>query len=504
MKKDNRILKNLLFGSLGQLLTMALALFVPRLMIVSYGSDANGLVSAVNQAFSYLALLEAGIGLASVNRLYKDISRNDTDGVSYTLSATRRYFHRIIPVYAVCVAAFAVLFPFFAKTEVPHATIRLIIALQGVSSLVGFAFTNTLLQLLTADGRHYVQSNVSLLTKVIISGGQILLINNGFSIIATQSVILFANIVKAIVINVYARRAYPHLKNIKDADPKILDQRNAFLVHEFALVIFSCTDMFIISIFCSAAEASVYAVFQLVYTSIMSLVNIFSNSISFKQGHLYNAAPKKYPAFHDTFEAAYSGIVFACMSVTLYLAVPFVGLYTAGVSDAFYTDPKLPVLFALIQILSCSRATCSKVISIAGHAKRTIPQTLLESGLNLGLSLILVQTIGIYGVLLGTIFALAYRVNDILCYANLKILKRKPVHTYLVHGVYFLIFGLNYLLSRHINLNITGYGQFFLWGIALAAIMVAIYGIAMILLDRKLRCYGIHALRSLWTRIFSK
>ena len=30
MKKDTRILKNLLFGAFGQLLTMALALFIPQ------------------------------------------------------------------------------------------------------------------------------------------------------------------------------------------------------------------------------------------------------------------------------------------------------------------------------------------------------------------------------------------------------------------------------------------------------------------------------------------
>ena len=40
------------------------------------------------------------------------------------------------------------------------------------------------------------------------------------------------------------------------------------------------------------------------------------------------------------------------------------------------------------------------------------------------------KKIGIYGVLIGTIVALLYRTNDIIIYANMKILGRKPWNTY--------------------------------------------------------------------------
>lgn len=60
--KNNKLFKNIITGFGGQLIAIALGLMVPRLFITSYGSDVNGLLSTITQIFTYMALLEAGIG----------------------------------------------------------------------------------------------------------------------------------------------------------------------------------------------------------------------------------------------------------------------------------------------------------------------------------------------------------------------------------------------------------------------------------------------------------
>ena len=74
-------------------------------------------------------------------------------------------------------------------------------------------------------------------------------------------------------------------------------------------------------------------------------------------------------------------------------------------------------------------------INYAGHFKLTTPQSIIETVINLVVSIIGVQFWGIYGVLLGTIIALFYRTNDIIIYANTKILKGSPVKTYFIYAV---------------------------------------------------------------------
>lgn len=69
------IAKNIIVGFGGQLITIILGLVIPRIFIKSYGSDVNGLLSTITQIFTYMALLEAGIGQAARNALLSHLPR---------------------------------------------------------------------------------------------------------------------------------------------------------------------------------------------------------------------------------------------------------------------------------------------------------------------------------------------------------------------------------------------------------------------------------------------
>ena len=53
-----KVTKNLIWGFGGQLLTLAMNFILPRLILISYGSEINGLTSTITQIFTYIALLE--------------------------------------------------------------------------------------------------------------------------------------------------------------------------------------------------------------------------------------------------------------------------------------------------------------------------------------------------------------------------------------------------------------------------------------------------------------
>ena len=57
---------NVFYGIIGQLITIALGIVIPRLVLISYGSEVNGLLNSVTQIFAYFSLLEAGVGVASL------------------------------------------------------------------------------------------------------------------------------------------------------------------------------------------------------------------------------------------------------------------------------------------------------------------------------------------------------------------------------------------------------------------------------------------------------
>ena len=94
MSKGKKILKIFGYGVISQVITLLLGIIIPKLMIVSYGSEVNGLLSSIRQVFVYVALLEAGIGTASLQALYAPIATNDKKRTCEIMSATNRYYKR--------------------------------------------------------------------------------------------------------------------------------------------------------------------------------------------------------------------------------------------------------------------------------------------------------------------------------------------------------------------------------------------------------------------------
>ena len=115
--------RNAVTGLITQLIIIALGLIVPRIMITNYGSDTNGLTNTLTQIFSYIALLEAGIGQSTRNALYKPITENDREGVCKILSVSRKYYWKITKYYAAIVVAMALLLPFILKTNLSAKTV---------------------------------------------------------------------------------------------------------------------------------------------------------------------------------------------------------------------------------------------------------------------------------------------------------------------------------------------------------------------------------------------
>ena len=64
MSNQRNSMRNLWWGMVGTVVTSAVAILIPRLFIVNYGSEVNGLLASIRQVYVYLALLEAGVEYA--------------------------------------------------------------------------------------------------------------------------------------------------------------------------------------------------------------------------------------------------------------------------------------------------------------------------------------------------------------------------------------------------------------------------------------------------------
>ena len=128
----------------------------------------------------------------------------------------------------------------------------------------------------------------------------------------------------------------------------------------------------------------------------------------------------------------------------------------------------------------------NNLIRISGHMKKTISKTIIESTINLIVSLVLVNIVGIYGVLLGTIVALIYRTNDIIIYANKNILKRSSIKTYKSIIINSLLFILICICNEKFKIIIDSYIDFAKAGIFISIIIFTLFITVNILLNVRL------------------
>lgn len=492
----NKSVKNVLFGLSGQIIILALGMLIPRFILKNYSDEANGLLNAINQIFTYLALIEAGIGQATLQSLYKPVVEKDDRSISAIMSATARYYRRLIWLYAAAVLLLALVYPCIITVEDKSAisffgstywSIFLLILLQGASGVIAFYFVAAYKQLFIADGQNYVISNLTTLTQVLVAIAKLVLIGASVNIVFLQLSYFVINVVIAVLYCYMFRKKYKQIDLKAEPDTSALAQKNSFLVHEVSSAIFSGTDLILLSVFCSLRVASVYAIYNLVFSALNQLIFQVHNGCFYVLGQSYSKDRENYHKVHDIYDTLYVAMVFTFMTVAYLLINPFVRIYTSGVSDMNYVDRYLPILFTLIQLLSCCRNTASNLVKIAGHARQTVSRTITESVIHIVVSTVLVQFMGIYGVMIGTVAALLYRTNDFIIYSNVEILKRSPMRQYFTIAGYFALFALFAFSLRTVGDGINGFASFIVIGLMLTVAAGVIYFGTAFLLNANLR-----------------
>lgn len=484
MKKN--ILTNILTGFVGQFVVIILGIIIPKLMINAYGSDVNGLVSTVSQIFTYLALLEAGIGQATRNALYKPIACSNKQDINEVLQAAKSYFKRITVYYAIGVIIISAIAPMVIKTNVDKVYVFLIVILEGLSGVISFYYIETPVIMLNADGKGYVNNILNLSNKIIAYVIKIIMSMFGVNIILLQFSYFVITVAKVIFYNAYFKKFYPWVCLRPNKSFSILKDRNSYILTEIAWTIFSSTDMIVISTFISTQLASVYSIYNMIFSNLNILLNSIANSISYILGQSYHEDIKKYEKLHDAFTSMYLGSMTILMSICYMLTIPFVSLYTKGITDINYIYPSLPILFCLVQLLSWSRNVSGNLTGIAGYAKSTSYISLLEAFTNITLSIILINKFGIVGVLLATVVALPLKVLWCIYISDRKVLHRSYKRTCVILGGNYVFFFCIVLISHYFKLEINSYGMFLLWGVILTIVIGGLGAAANIVINRDL------------------
>ena len=485
-ERKKKGIKNIIYGLLGQALSIGFAVILPRLIILQYGSETNGMVGSITQIFAYVALLEAGVGGATLQALYKPIADSDGKKISAIMSATNVFYRKTGIIYFLAVVALAVFYPLIISSELPYLTIFGTVIFNGLGGVVNYLFQGKYRILLQAEGKNYILTNAATFVNIFSNFVKIGMLWLNASIVVLQLSFFIINILQTAFYIIYIKKHYSWLKTNAEPDFDAISKKNSVMVHQVSSLIFGNTDSIVLSLFNGLKSVSVYTTISGLITHINSIINTFSNGLVFALGQSFQKDKKQFEKYYNMYEVFYYSLSTFCLIMIFVFLNPFLKLYTAGITDIEYVDAYLPILFVAVYMLSWFRVPSVQVIyNCAGHYRETIKQSIIESVLNITVSVISVIWLGLYGVLIGTIVALLYRTNEMVVYCSKKILSRSVWISYkrlLINFGWMIIAS---ALGSILLPKIDGWLEIFVYAFLYSVILAVLQGAIAFIFERR-------------------
>lgn len=452
--------------SLGcQILTIVCGLIVPRMMIGGFGSEAYGATTSITQFLAYITLLEGGIGGVARAALYKPLAENRIDIISEIINEIKRFFRVISYIFIGYVFVLAFVFHRISGiTCLDWVSTFFLVIVISISTFAQYFFGISYSVLLQASQRTYITSIINILATILNTIMVVVLVTLGCNLIIVKLVSSCVFVLRPILLWLYTRRYYL-LSHTARSKKSYLTQKWAGLGQHIAFFLYSNTDVAVLTIFADLKAVAVYSVYYMVVAHIENLASSFSAGMEAYFGDLLARGEKeKLTSVFSYYETLLSIITTVLFSVTAVLIVPFVKIYTAGITDANYIAPVFSVLLILASVVSCLRKPYHNMVIAAGHFTQTQVAAYGEAVINIVVSVVLVVNFGLVGVAIGTFLAALFRMVYYAVYLSGNIFSRPFkffVRRCVINGLAsMVVYFVGVLICRCFAMS-----DYFMWGI---------------------------------------
>ncbi|HEM4916046.1 TPA: sugar isomerase, partial [Streptococcus suis] len=166
MTNNKQLSLNILISILNQLVIIVCGFILPRVLLESFGSTVNGLVTSIRQFLNFITFLEMGIGVVISSSLYEPLFKQDTEKVSAIIVSSKRFFNKLVLYFTFFLVVLVFTYPFFVvEFNFIYVSILMVILSLNLYSQYYFGIVNQLL--LTADQKNYIPQGLSMVTVIL-------------------------------------------------------------------------------------------------------------------------------------------------------------------------------------------------------------------------------------------------------------------------------------------------------------------------------------------------
>ena len=407
--RTKNTVRNILTGSVSRIINIILPFFNRTVILYVMGTKYLGLSSLFTSILSFLSLSELGLGAAMVYSMYKPIARNDDETICALLNLYKRLY-RIIGF--VVLGLGMALMPFLRQLindEIPPEInlhlLYFIYLFNSVLSYWRFAYKNALLQAHQRNDVNNVISAVIIPVSYAVMLGALWLTKNYYAYVIWQPVF---TIITNLIRSRYVDRHFPHLKprgEISSELRRSITKKVAALIGtKLNTVVLNAADNLVMSAFLGLTVIAVYGNYYMIMSSIIGFLGIIYSAMTAGLGNSLQTetVEKNYRDF-EKLSFMNSWLVGWCSVCLVCLYQPFMRIWVGEeLMFPFYVVLELGLYFYIYQLRKIP--VVYKDAAGIWWEDRFRPYVCMVT--NVVLNILLVQIIGISGIILSTVFSL--------------------------------------------------------------------------------------------------
>ena len=110
MNRRKVSIQNTAIALISEIMVTVVGFLLPRSIMITYGSETNGLITSLQQFIQYFTLLEAGLSGAAIFALYKPLSNGDVNTIERILYSAKQMYGKLGKAFIILVMISSLLY----------------------------------------------------------------------------------------------------------------------------------------------------------------------------------------------------------------------------------------------------------------------------------------------------------------------------------------------------------------------------------------------------------
>ena len=411
LERTRNATRNIVFDGTLEMVNMLFPFVIRSVMLHCLGTEYLGLNGLFKSLLTFLNLAELGVGSAMVFSMYKPIAEDDAP----TICALLRLYRTLYRIIGLAIAAAGLLLipvlPNLIKGDVPADMNLYVLYLMNLGNTVVtywlFAYRSSLLQ---AHQRRDVISKVSLGVRITEYALKILILvflRNYYVYLAVQ---LLCQIAVNVLTAVFASRMYPRYvpagKLPKEKTADIFRRVRDLFTSKLSATVFDSADTLVVSAFMGLTVLAVYQNYYFVITALRMMLIVILNACMAGVGNklVMESREANYRDL-EKISLLFSWLLGVSSSMLLCAVQPFMNIWMGGENLLSFG---LVLCFTVYYYSMGANKLINMFKDAAGIWRIDRWRPLTAALVNLSLNLITVRFLGLYGVLLSSVFSIVF------------------------------------------------------------------------------------------------